>query len=68
MPERPVREAARQPLEPREALDPREAEALVRGYRRLSDDEMELIEMRYRQLRARMELEEVFSETQMRSS
>ena len=46
-------------------LGPQESEALVHEPRQLPDDELELIDMRYQQLRARMQLEEIFSEAQM---
>ncbi len=51
-------------LEPQE-FGPQEIEALVHEPRQLPDDELELIDMRYQQLRARMQLEELFSEAQM---
>ena len=45
--------------------EPPEIEALVHEPRQPPDDELELIDMRYQQLRARMQLEELFSEAQM---
>jgi hypothetical protein len=44
---------------------PQELEALLHQPRQLPDDELELIDIRYQQLLARMQLEELFSEAQM---
>ena len=45
--------------------EPQELEALLHEPRQLPDDELELIGIRYQQLLARMQLEELFSEAQM---
>ena len=45
--------------------EPQELEALLHEPRQLTDDELELIDIRYQQLLARMQLEELFSEAQM---
>jgi hypothetical protein len=55
------------PEEKRRELEPQEIDALVQVNRQPSDDERELIEMRYQHLLARMIMEELFSEAQMGS-